>query len=92
MQRAYNEPIPFCRGVPLNSADYCVKPSTEAPVDMLTMSPTTAATMAATEMIVALQVLGDDSGMSLGICQGGYNSCIYISTSLFFLEADNALT
>ena len=54
------------------SMDYCVKPVTVPPIiPVVTMAPTAADTMAATEMIVALQTVGDDmNGMPLGLCQG----------------------
>ena len=74
-QRGYDEPIPSCQGIPLNSVDYCVKPPvimapTTAPMDMNTMSPTEAMTMADTEMLVALQIVGDNNELPLGLCQG----------------------
>ena len=51
--------------------DYCVlPPPPEVPELVITLAPTSAATMAATEMIVALQTVGDNTGNPLGLCQG----------------------
>lgn len=72
LQRSFNEPIPGCRGVGRYSMDYCVPPPAPPTVEpVVTMSPSVAATMVATEMIVALQTVGDGAfGSPLGLCQG----------------------
>jgi len=73
-QRNFEEPIPGCRGTGRLSMDYCIKPPIEESVqeaeEMVTMSPTVAATMAVTEMIVALETVGDNVDLALGLCQG----------------------
>ena len=77
-QRNFDEIVPGCRGNARSSMDYCIMPPPpmekpiEKPIEPLfTMSPTAAATMGATEMIVALQTVGDAvDKMPLGVCQG----------------------
>jgi hypothetical protein len=70
-QRNYNEPVPGCRGEGLASMDYCIVPPPPEEEPVFTMSPTSMETMAATEMIVALQEVGDATeGLALGLCQG----------------------
>lgn len=73
-QRALNEPIPACRGDGMPSMDYCILPPVQVlpdePTEAVTMAPTIAETLAATEMLVALQTVGDSGGLPLGLCQG----------------------
>lgn len=75
-QRVFSEVVPGCRGEARNSMDYCVPPPVQLPEQPIaTMVPTSVATMAATEMIVALQTVGDvNIGFSLGLCQGDCDS------------------
>lgn len=58
------------------NTDYCIKPSTQEPiVPVETVAPTEAATMGETEMIVALETVGDtNEGLPLGLCQGDCDS------------------
>lgn len=73
-QRNADEDVPGCRGKTRNTMDYCITPlpeeSIELPIALITMSPTMSETAAATEMIVALESVGDNTGMVLGLCQG----------------------
>ena len=56
--------------------DYCVPPPVPATTEpVVTMAPTIAETMPATEMIVALQTVGDGLFQTpLGLCQGDCDS------------------
>ena len=71
-KRTSEEYVPGCRGSPGLHTDFCVKPSTSEPsVTVETTAPTEAATMGETEMIVALETVGDtNEGLPLGLCQG----------------------
>ena len=99
-RRTFDEAVPGCRGQGRPSMDYCVlpptMPPTSSPTDPVlsvaatmatTMVPTTAQTAAATEMIVALQTVGDGVfGMPLGLCQGDCDAVCICEWSLKFVR------
>ena len=82
-QRDYEEPVPGCRpGQNFASVDYCVAPpAPEMPI--MTVAPTDAATFPATQFVVALYTVGDQTGMPLGLCQGKLLSIVFfLNTNL----------